>query len=75
MPQLLNANCTSFTASPSIPARPGGGWRLREAKIGTDKIIERLDGLLKTRTLYPITSQTTPKNENGQPGLKLVVSK
>lgn len=48
---------------------------LREAKIGTDKIIERLNGLLKTRTLLPITSQATPKIENGQPGLKLVVSK
>jgi hypothetical protein len=48
---------------------------LREAKIGTDKIIERLNGLLKTRTLFPITSQATPKNENSQPDLKLMVSK
>jgi hypothetical protein len=48
---------------------------LCEAKIGTDKIIERVNGLLKTRTLFPLTSQATPKNENGQPGLKLVVSK
>jgi integrase len=48
---------------------------LREAKIATDKIMVRLDGLLKTRTLFPITSQATPKTATGHNGLKLVASK
>lgn len=49
---------------------------LREAMMGTDRILSRLDGLLKTRTLVPITSQTTLKSASDRPsGLKLVVSK
>jgi len=48
---------------------------LREAQVGTDKIMMRLDGMLKNRTLFPITSQTTPKTVKGTSGLKLVASK
>ena len=48
---------------------------LREAKIATDKIMIRINGLLKTRTLLPITSQATPKEATDRNGLKLVASK
>ena len=48
---------------------------LREAKVATDKIMLRVNALLKTRTVFPIYSQTTPKEAKGRNGLKLVASK
>lgn len=46
---------------------------LREVKQGTDAILRRLDGMLKKRTLFPITSQIGRKSAAaGRTHLKIV---
>jgi integrase len=48
---------------------------LGEAKTGTDKIIERLDGLLTRRSLRPSNAPMAPKEATGRTGVKPLVSK
>jgi hypothetical protein len=48
---------------------------LREAKTGTDKIIERLNRLLKVRTLGPVFPVATTNIANGRLNSKRQVSK
>jgi hypothetical protein len=46
---------------------------LREVKMGTDAILRRLDGMLKKRTLFPISSQIGRKSAAaGRTHLKIV---
>lgn len=49
---------------------------LQEARIATDHILSRIDGLLQVRSLQPPTSQRPPKRTTSEgKALKLVVSK
>jgi integrase len=49
---------------------------LREAAEATDAVVERLDGMLAVRSLFPSSSQAALKSSNkGQPRLRLVSTK